>query len=446
MLNWFKAPSGKEEMASVETDERVGIRFGLTILVVGFGGFLLWASLAPLDEGVPTPGVVAVESKRKTVQHLTGGIVEKILAKEGQAVKEGDVLVKLNDTKIHAERGIARNEYLTNLAVQARLAAERDGARKLAFPTELMQEAGERSAITQVMALQVKLFETRRGALEGEIGILNENISSLHEQINGFNALQQAKETQLKLLEQEADGMRSLVKEGYVPRNKLFEVERNIASLQGSRSEDLANLARAKSSIAELKLRILQRTQEFRKDVESQLTDVQKNVASLRDRLNALEEELRRSDIRSPVEGVVVGLAIHTEGGVIAPGAKIMDIVPKGDTLVVETQIPTHLIDKVKRGLPADVHFTALSRTATPVVVGKLDTISADRLEDPTGRVPPYYSARVVVSPDEMTKLGDQEVRPGMPVDVVIKTGERTFLNYLMKPLVDRVHLSFTEK
>lgn len=448
MVNWlhrFKAFFPKKSDTDVALDERKGIRLGFFALLFGFGGFLLWAAWAPLDEGVPLTGVVAVESKKKTIQSLTGGTVKKIGVEDGQEVKEGDILVKLDDTKIRADRDITRNDYFTNLSVQSRLNAEKMGSHKLFFPDELVKNAAAPSA-SDAMALQTRLFNSRQTSLNSEIEITNEGIAGVEEQVKGLEALERSKEQQLGLLTQEVDGLRELAHEGFVPRSKLFEVERNIATLQGSRSDDIANIAHARSNIAELKLKKLKISQDYQKEVELQLTDIQKNVSSLRDRLTQLDEELERTDIKSPTSGTVVGLAVHTLGGVIGSGAKIMDIVPKGDALIVEAQIPPHLINHVHSGLPADVHFTALDVHKTPIVTGVLATVSADSIEDPAGRIPPYYSASVKVSVSEMKKLGDQPIRPGMPVEVIIKTGERTFLTYLIKPLFDRFSSSLTEK
>lgn len=386
----------------VETDPNKSIRFGMWVLLLGFGGFLIWALFAPLDAGVPAPGVVSVESQRKTVQHLTGGIVEKILVKEGDAVKAGQVLVVLNPVQAKAQLGIVRSQYLSARAMESRLLAEYEGKSAIGFHADLMAEKDD-PAVAEIMEVQSRLFTTRRLSQQKEVAVLRESAAAL--------------ETQL-------EGMRELAKEGYVPRNKMLDMER---------------------SYAEIRLRILQQEQEYRKQVETQLGDVQKEVAAQHSRLLAVQDELARTEVRAPTEGVVVGLAVHTIGGVITPGGRIMDIIPQGEPLIVEAQVSPHLIDRVKPGLEAELRFTAFNQSSTPVINGTVSTVSADSLTDPATHQS-YYSARITVSQKELQRLGANQIQPGMPVEVIMKTGSRTLMNYLLKPLVDRFAISLKER
>ncbi len=429
---------------ALNTNERSAVRFGLTVLVVAFGGFFLWAALAPLDAGVSSPGVVTVEGKRKTIQHLRGGIVKDIFVREGDTVKAGQPLIKLDETQIRAELGVLKSQYLVALAMRARLLAERDNQPRITFPQELQEEKQDTRA-AESMATQTQLFQSRRAAHTSEIGMLNESIAGTSEQLKALQAMEKSKAEQLSLLKQELDSLRDLAKEGYVPRNRLFELERNVAMINGSRSEDIGNIGRTKNAIAQLKLQILQRQQEFRKEVEGKLTEVQAQVDGLRDRLTASEADLERATLRSPADGIVVGSNVHTIGGIVTPADKLMDIVPGSETLVVEAQVMTNMIAHVHAGAAADIHFTALNQRTTPVIPGKVVTVSADRLTDQRSGMP-YYMARVEVTAEGIKKLGNEKISPGMPAEVVIKTGERTLLNYLIKPLLDRTTSAFTEQ
>jgi type I secretion membrane fusion protein, HlyD family len=386
----------------VETDPKSSIRFGMLVLLLGFGGFLIWALFAPLDAGVPAPGVVSVESQRKTVQHLTGGIVEKILVKEGDTVKAGQVLVVLNPVQAKAQLGITRGQYLSARAMESRLMAEYERKGAIDFHPDLLKEKDD-PGVAEIMEVQSRLFATRRLSQQRELAVLRESAAAL--------------ETQLK-------GMRELAKEGYVPRNKMLDMER---------------------SYAEIRLRILQQEQEYRKQVETQLSDVQKEVSAQHSRLVAVQDELNRTEVKAPSDGVVVGLAVHTIGGVISPGSRIMDIVPQDEPLIVDAQISPHLIDLVKPGLEAELRFTAFNQSSTPVISGTVATVSADSLTDPATHQP-YYSARITVSQKELQRLGSNQIQPGMPVEAIMKTGSRTLMNYLLKPLVDRFAISLRER
>lgn len=431
-----------ETPPQVETDERPVVRFGLITLVVGFGGFLLWAGFAPLDEGVPASGVVAVDSKRKTIQHLKGGIVETIDVREGTRVKAGDPLIHLNDTEVKAQMDIAQGQYWTVKAVETRLLAERDGLSQLVFPEKMAASSKNDPRAAEVMRGQTQLFAARRSALASELGTMDESIAGLNEQIRGLQAIEAGKKTQIGLLEKELSSLRGLVEEGFVPRNKLYELERTLADISGTRGGDLASIARAQASINEVKLRKLQRQQDYRKEVETQMTDIQREVGTQFDRLQALKEEYERTVIKAPTDGYVVGLEAHTIGGVIRPGDRIMDIVPEGDVLVVEAQLPVNLIDKVQVGQLARIHLQiVLGGGVQPSIQGKLVQVSADRLTDQrTGT--PYYLARIQITQEGEAELRKYKITPqaGMQSDVVIITGERTLLQYLLRPLFSRIH------
>ena len=433
--------------STLETDEKPIVRFGMMTLVVGFGGFLLWAGLAPLDEGVPGTGVVSVDTNRKTVQHPKGGVVDAILVREGTRVKEGDVLLRLNDKETKSQLDIVRGQYFVSKATEARLLAERDEAQKVVFPDDLVNAGTTDSRAEEAMRAQGRLFDARRNALTSELGAYDEAISGLNNQIKGLQSVQAGKKTQIDLIDKELKSLRGLAEEGFVPRNKLYELERVLADLSGTRGEDLASIARAQASISETKLRKLQRREDFRKEVEAQISEVQRDVGTRSDQLKALVDEFERTVIKAPADGYVVGLEAHTVGGVIRPGDRIMDVVPEGDVLVVEAQLPVNLIDKVRIGQLANMHLQiVLGGGIQPVIEGKVARISADRLTDSrTGA--PYYSARIEITPRGEEEILKHKIRvqPGMQADVVVITGARTVLQYLLRPLVSRISSGMKE-
>lgn len=419
------------------------MRVGLLVVLIGFVGFLAWAALAPLDAGVTASGMVAVESKRKTIQHLNGGIVQDILVKDGDRVKKGQVLLRLERTQIEAQRLITRTQLVGAKAVQARLLAERTGAEAPSFDDPILAPKDD-PLVREAITTQMALFKTRRKAIDGQLSILDTAIRGLQQQIEGLQALEKGKAEQIRLLQDELDSLRTLFEKGYVPRNRIFELERAIADISSRRSSDLSDIGRAQSTLNELRLRKLQLEQEFHKEVETQLADVQREAAILGERLMALDDELSRVEIRSPADGIVVGLSVHTIGGVIRAGEPILDLVPEGDPLIIEARIMPHLIERVAIGLPTLVRFVALDKL-NPVVQGEVTSVSADILTD-KGTGQPYYAARITVPQEELLKLNYERINPGMPVDVVIKTGERSMLEYLLRPLLNHMFMALRER
>lgn len=420
------------------------VRWGRRALWIGALAVVVWVAFAPLSEGVPVHGVIKVEGNRKTIQHLRGGIVEEILVQEGDIVQMNQPLIRLNETQVQAQQGMVESQLVSLMATEARLKAERDGALKIAFPDFFADKKSDPRVIDAI-SLQQQLFQTRRTSLEGEIAIAVESIAGLEQQIEGLLAQQQSKAEQLKLFKEELADLKPMYEQGFVPRNRMFELERAVAYLSGQYSEGLANIGRARSQIAELRLKMLSARNATRKEVETQLTEVQSKVADFTERRVATLDDLARVVLRAPLAGTVVDLSVHTLGGVIGSGQKLMDIVPAEGSLVVEVQIPPHLIDNVHSGQDADVHFLAMEQTIVPSIPGKLMYISADRITDPRNDNS-YFVGRVQLTPEGMKKLGKHTMQAGMPADVVIKTGERTFLGYLLKPLLNRMQFAFTER
>jgi membrane fusion protein, protease secretion system len=432
------------ESLFVNTDSLPYIRLGWRVIVFGIGGFLAWAALAPLDKGVPLSGTVTVASSKKAVQHLTGGVVESILVKEGDVVKAGDVLVRLNAVQAKANAEIVRVQYFSARTAEARLIAERDGKKSILFPPELLSAKADPRVASNI-ASQLQLFNSRQSTIATELSALDENIAGLLQQNKGFEQSHTGKNTQLAFLKEQLDSSRNLAKEGYVSRNQQLDLERTYSQLSTSASEDISNIGRSQKQISEYKLRRLQRQQEYQREVRTQLSEVQKEADSLANRLAGLDYDLGSVLVKSPVDGTVVAMNIFTQGGVVAPGFRMMDIVPSSDALTIDGQLPVHLIDKVHPNLPVELMFTAFNQNLTPQIPGIVTQVSADRLVDEKSGQP-YYSMKAMVAPEGMKLLAKVQLRPGMPVDMFIKTGERTMLNYLLKPLFDHFKMSMAEE
>ena len=429
----------------VDLDVGKPARWGVWLVLAGFGGFLLWSWLAPLDAGVVATGTVKVTSNRKAVQHLSGGTVEAILVREGDLVTKGQEVVRLDSLRAAAEQGAVSAQYIVSKTVENRLEAERDGRDVVNFDPELLKRFKGDHRLEAAMDLQQRLLDTRRAGLAGEISILQENLAASAVQLKGLQQVYSARASQISFLNQELQGTRVLTAEGYVPRNRLLELERSNADLAAGQAENLNNIARVRSQTTEIKLRILQRQHDYLKEVESQLTETAKENTTLADRLRALDYEVTHTVIRSPIDGMVQALSIATVGGIIQPGFKIMEIVPVNEPLQVDAMIPVQAIDKMFPGLPVDISFPAFNHAQTPNIPGRVMTISADRLMDEESKQP-FYLAQVEVTPDGMSLLGTNHIRPGMPASVTIKTGERNMLSYLLKPMLERVDSSFKEQ
>jgi protease secretion system membrane fusion protein len=420
-------------------------RIGLWTLGVGFGGFLLWAAFAPLDEGVPTQAIVSVDTKRKPVQHQSGGTVREVLVREGQLVQQGDVLLRLGDKMARANHETSRQRYFALRAAQNRLQAEQSGAATVLFHPDLLAAAGEDPLIQQHIDTQRQLFGSRRAALASAVASLEESVRGYEAQIEGYGQLLMNRKEQLRLLEREVNGVRGLVAEGYAPMTKQMELERGMAEVRGNIADVTANQMRSRSAILELRQRMQTQRAEYRKEVETQLAEVQREVEAEEQRYVAMQEELRRTDIMAPAAGQVVGLTVQSSGAVVAPGQKIMDIVPRDEQLMLDAQVSPHLIDRVRVGQPVDVRFNAFAHSPQLVVEGTVHSLSSDILMDEATRVP-YYLARVSVTPEGMATLGKRQLQPGMQAEVVIRTGERSLLTYLLHPLTKRMAASMKEE
>ncbi len=427
----------------VRTDDSRHTRLGWWIVLGGVGGFLLWASFAPLDQGIPVSGIVEVATNRKEIQYQPGGIVDRILVREGDKVKAGQVLVRMNDVEVKSQADITRAQYDSALAAEARLLAEKDGRDRVDFPRELLARQSD-PRVAQIIAAQTQLFSARTQSIRNELSATNQDIAGLDQQIAGLDAALESRKMQMQYLSEQVDSLRELARDGYVTRNRFLDVERQQAEIGASIAEYTGNLGHARSQVAALRLRRTQREQDYQKDVRQQLTDIQRDVAAYGSRLKGQDFELANAEVKSPVDGTVVGLSVFTPGGVVGPGAKMMDIVPLHDALIIEGHVPVDLIDKLHPGLRVDMTLPAFNRNTTPHVPGIVTEVSADRLTDQrTGQ--PYYTMRAKVAPEGLKLLANLKLRPGMPVEAFVKTGDRTMMSYLLKPLLDRIRTSMSE-
>ena len=434
------------EPLTVDTDASGYARLGWLVVVLGFGGFLLWALFAPLDKGVPMSGFVAKESNRQAVQYLSGGTIQEILVRDGDVVKAGQVLVRMNNVVVKSQAESSRGQYFTSRAAEARLIAERDAASAIKFPDEMIQRKND-PRVAEAMDTQRQLFASRQGSLRSELGGLEESVSGLKMQIKGLEESRQSKKAQMAILKEQLDNNRELAKEGYVARSRLLEIERMYAQIGGAISEDTGNLGRYRQQVLEVNLRIAQRRQDYQKEVRTQLNEVQREGEALSQRLTAQDFDVASVDVKAPVDGTVVGLAVFTRGGVVQPGFRLMDIVPTDDPLVVEGQLPVNLIDRVHVGLPVELIFSAFNASKTPHIPGKLTQVSADRnVDERTGFA--YYKVRAKVTPEGLKEMHRLKLvaQPGMPADLFVKTGERTMMSYLLKPIFDRAGTSLSEE
>ncbi len=438
--------SDKKVAYSVEiTNPTVPLRRGGLIILITFGFFGTWAALAPLDSAAVAPGLVMVESNRRTIQHLEGGIVRDILVQDGSKVKAGDVLIRLEDVRARAQLAIMENDLDSQLAAQARLLAEQNNLASITFPAELTGKNSD-PAVAAILNGQENQFRARSESIRGQKAILEERIEQYREQIVGLKALQTSKEAQLGTIREELKDLSGLLTDGYVTKSRVLALQREEARLEGESGDHIASIARSEQGIGEAKLQIFQIDKTHQEDVAKELRDIDARVSEDREKVVAASDVMRRIDVTSPVNGTVMNLQVHTQGGVVNPGAAMMEVVPDDDSLIAEINISPMDIDTIHQGDTVAIHVSAVDSRLTPVIYGKLETISADRVTDQrTGA--PYYRGRVVISPQELSRLGpDHPLHSGMSVEAMVNRGSQTALHYALKPLVESLGRSFREK
>ena len=407
--------------------------FGLVVMVVFVGGFGAWAGFAPLERAAIAPGVVSVSGKRKTVQHLEGGIVAGIPVKEGARVEAGETLVVLDDTRARASFSLLEAQHRSAAALQARLRAERDGLAGIRWPAWLRRRVAGEGA-DNVLATQERIFRARSRSLDNRTAIYRRQIAQLRAEATGLGEEIEAQDRQLALLEEEIAAFRALVERGVEGKPRLLALQRARAEAAGARARNRAQVARVEQKVGELLLTIEELGNTRLNEVAAALREVEVRLSDLREGMASARHVLSRTRVLAPVSGTVVNLRVFTRGGVVGPGEALMEIVPAGDRLVVEARVEPMDIDSVYRGLPAQVRLTAFSQITTPALSGEVARVSADRLVDErTGA--PYYEARIALDAGQ-PGLADLKLQPGMPAEVMIVTGERTALEYLLEPIV----------
>jgi HlyD family secretion protein/epimerase transport system membrane fusion protein len=386
---------------------------------------------------------VTVASNRKTVQHLEGGIVKALLVKEGDAVAEGQVLIQLDDTQARARLELLRGRYDKLLATEARLEAEQAFTAGIKFPASLTSRRNK-SQVAKILDAETALFEARRRSVEGRIQIFHKRMAQLKKEISGLEAQIAAEDAQLALIEDERASFEILFKKGIVGKARLLRLKREEAKLQGERGDHLSLIAKVGQQIGATELEISDLKNKMLNQVVSDMRNTQAELVDVSERLKAAEDIFLRTDIRAPQAGVVMGLNVHTETGVIAPGQRLLDIVPEDDTLVIEAQVSPNDIDVVYAGLPSQVRLTAFKQRNTPMLAGELTRVSADSFTDERSGAS-YFLARVTIDAAELKKLDGRELYPGMGAEVMIKTGKRTTMDYILAPLTDSLRRAFRE-
>ncbi len=417
---------------------------GLMIVILLGGGVGGWAATVKLSGALIAQGSVVVDQNVQKVQHPTGGIVGELRVRDGDHVKAGDVLVRLDETVMRANLAIVAKGLDQQLARKARLEAERDGAETLAFPPDLVARATDPD-IAGTLASEQKLFELRRTERAGQKAQLGQRVAQLEQEIAGIEAQQTAKGQEIDLIGRELAGVRDLYNKNLVQLSRLTQLEREMARLGGERAQLLAVAAQSRGRIAEIRLQIIQIDQNLSSEVAKELRETDGKIGEFVERKVTAEDQLRRVDIRAPQNGFVFQSAVHTIGGVITASDPIMYIVPDNDRLQVEAKVQPQDIAQVKVGQHAVLRFSAFDTRTTPEIDGEVTRVSADTSTDQrTGMS--YYTIRIGLPPEELKKLGELKLLPGMPVEAFVQTGERTVISYLMKPLYDQFMRAFREK
>jgi HlyD family type I secretion membrane fusion protein len=433
-------------IAAVWPDDnaRAAVRAGLIVIGVFFGLFGTWAAFAPLDSAAIAPAVIKVEGNRKSVQHLEGGILKELRVHEGDAVREGDVLLVLDNAQAQATYDVLRKQHLELLAQEARLKAERARVDAVAFPRALLDTESD-ADVQAVMRGETALFESRKATLQGQIDLTRKKISQTREQITGLRAQNLGQVKQLNSTREELQGLQSLFKQGYVPRQRMMELDRQASNLEGIAADSAAQIVKLGQQIEELTLQITQIQTDRLQQVDNDLRDVHARVLDTLPRLQAARDIFERAEVRAPYSGRVVGLSVFGVGAVINRGDKILDIVPDSELLLVEAQLGVDDVKDVRPGMRAEVRLTAYKQRTVPIVYGEVRTVSADRLTDAkTGA--PYYLLQIKLDDEELRRLGGIRLVPGMAAEVAIPTGARTALDYLVRPITDSMNRSFKQR
>ena len=425
-----------------ESHTRKRLMQGMMVFLIIFLG---WSAVAPIDAGVHLPGTVKVSGNRKEIKHPSGGVITEILVEEGARVREGDILVRVNPLNTEASLSEAELDYLSSLAEESRLISQRDNLPQIEWSPVVLELKNTDPRMAEYMKVQQNIFESSNNERSGEVRILQQRLGALRSQLSQMRSVVGLRQEQLKTLSEEATNNRALAAEGFVPQASANNAERQKNDLLASISESVSDLSRVTSEISSTELEILQRQAVFRKELNERLTEVQRRRETMSSKVNSLKFDRSLAEVRAPVAGIVVGMKVNTVGGVIEPAALLMEVLPEGSNLIIEARVPPVLIDKVYRDMPTYLRFTAFNLNTTPVVDGKVKLVGADLLTPDRSDESEYYLAQVETTFEETTKLKGLVVQAGMPVDVIVRNGERTFMSYLVRPIADRFALAFKD-
>lgn len=420
------------------------LRAGATLVVVLVGLVGGWAGATDIAGAVIAAGQLVVDSNVKKVQHPTGGIVGELNVRDGDRVKAGDILIRLDETITRANLAIVNKGLNEMMARKARLEAERDGGEAIVFPTDLTAHAQDLD-IARILISERRLFDLRRTARTGQKAQLSQRIAQLNEEVGGHIAQEAAKSREITLIERELAGARELWDKNLMPISKLTALEREATRLSGERGQLIAQIAQVKGRISEIELQMVQIDRDLGSEVGKELRDIDARIGEFLERKVSAEDQLKRIDIRAPQDGVVHQSVVHTVGGVVTPGEVLMLIVPANDKLMVEARVAPQDIDQVKVAQTALLRFTALNQRNTPEISGEVLRVSADVTSDQRSGLT-YFTIRIGLRADEVARLGSVTLIPGMPVEAFVQTGNRKVLSYLVKPMHDQIMRAFRER
>lgn len=423
---------------------RAHLLLGLAVVILLAGGLGGWASTAQISGALIAPGSIVVDSNVKKVQHPTGGVVGELRARDGDVVKAGDVLVRFDDTVMKASLAIVTKGLNGLWARAARLEAEREVAEKITFPAVLTDRISDPD-VKSVMDSETKLFEVRLAGRTGQKAQLRERIAQLRQELSGLAAQETAKGKEIDLIQRELKGVRELFEKNLVQISRVTQLERDAARLDGDRGQFIAAAAQARGKVAETELQIIQVDKDLNTEVSKELREVNDKIGEFVERKVTAEDQLRRVDIRAPQDGMVLQSTVHTVGGVVTAGDAMMLIVPQTDNLSVEAKVNPQDIDQLQIGQKTLLRLSALNQRTTPELNGVVSRISPDTTTDQRTGIP-TYTIRISLPPEEVARLGEVKLIPGMPVESFVQTGERTLLAYLVKPLRDQLMRAFREK
>lgn len=433
----------RDSLATPSVNVSSFVRLGWMVLLGGLGSFILWAALAPLDKGVVSSGTVMVDGYRKPIQAPASGVVTEIPVKEGQQVKKGDLLVLMSQKTSLAQLNAARQHYLTALISERRLQAELANISTLTPPAEV-DDGSLKEVLKPIVLQQRQLMQARQEALKHAQENDAQTISGLMQQNDSLATACKMKESGLAALNQQLKDLKPLMEEGYFPRNRYLDIQLQSSSLAGQIGETRSRIVELANQTAQLKRGMQQRLIDNRKDIETQLDLVRLQISESKKQMTLSDVDLSLTRVLAPQDGVVMNLALASESAVVSGGENLMELVPQTDSLIIESQLDVAMIDKVQKGMPVTLMFTAFNQQRTPKIPAEVSLVSADRQNDVISNKP-FYKIQIIVTPEGMKMLKNEKIKPGMPVEVFIKAGERSLINYLMKPIMDRASRSLIE-